>query len=84
MIKVRISKTSDSAYCYPEKYILKEFDNLEQAINDCWQSLGQLHKQDREYIIVKHPFDYTTDKMKPDYKLKDWNYELEIYDDYRE
>jgi hypothetical protein len=72
LIKVNIESTSG-------KYDIdgiKEFENLDKAIQYCWDI------SDYEEVIVKKPY---TIKIKTVRELStDYDYDLEIYDDNRE
>lgn len=77
MIRVAIESTSGIIKDY-----VKEFNNLEDAINYC-RSLKSRDSFDENPIIVTKPEDYYfTEKDKIPITKIDW--ELEIYDDYRE
>ena len=75
-MKVRIESTS---HTYKEE--LKEFDHLENAIWYCWNLVDKNHDY-ADGIIVSKPFNYDFNLKK--FVKSDHDFDLEIYDGYRE
>lgn len=76
MLRFRIEFTHD----YGDKHENKEFQNIYEALNYCWSIAPEY---EFEEIIIKKPHKYNYDK-KCDELQTDRDYDLEIYDTYRE
>lgn len=86
MLKFRIRFTHDHA----DKYEEKEFETIQKALEYCWSIIkdeDKIYESDNELeeIIISKPHKRVYNDHGFVYVLEtDWDYNLEIYDTYRE
>ena len=86
MLRFRIEFTHD----YGDKYEFKWFETIEEALKYCWLIIpdkDKIYDSDKEFeeIIISKPHKYVfTEADRLTVAEEGWDYNLEIYDTYRE